>query len=252
MKAARNQKQLKGETQMNSIPTHQNSRTRFVNEHAASIVTAAATTAALILTGSPVPAHADVKIVSEVSVSGMNSNGGPGNNGGGPNGGNRRANGAGAQGGNAGNFGGGSGGQGGPGGFGGGPNGGGGRMGRGGPGGPLLSGLKNGKQTVTTYFKGSKARRETSGGAVVIYDRSTDKIYTLDAAAKTYSVLSFADTLNRGAKLPEPMQQFMSQNATFELKTSTGDTTQNVQVAQRSAQSYNHSGQPFHGSPKAA
>jgi len=47
--------------------------------------------------------------------------------------------------------------------------------------------------TTTTFYKGAKVRTE-NGKSVTIYDAATDKLYTLDASAKTYTVTSIRAT----------------------------------------------------------
>ena len=52
------------------------------------------------------------------------------------------------------------------------------------------------KQTITTYYKGRKARTEVKGGAVTIYDADAGKVFRLDPARKTYTVAALRDVLD--------------------------------------------------------
>ena len=48
-------------------------------------------------------------------------------------------------------------------------------------------------QIVTIYYKGSMARRETAGGLVMLYDSAANKAYALNPTQKTYSVVAMKD-----------------------------------------------------------
>lgn len=50
-------------------------------------------------------------------------------------------------------------------------------------------------QTIVTYYKGDRQRTEI-GDKITIYDGPTDKLYTLDAKTRTYTVSNVGDVAN--------------------------------------------------------
>jgi hypothetical protein len=53
-------------------------------------------------------------------------------------------------------------------------------------------------RTVTTYYKGSQARVEAADGGVTIYDLAAGKLYTLHPTDRTYGVASLQSILAQG------------------------------------------------------
>src|SRR5689334_6672616 len=45
-------------------------------------------------------------------------------------------------------------------------------------------------QQITTYYKGDKARVQSGDGTATLYDLASGKVYSLDNARKTYSVIT--------------------------------------------------------------
>jgi hypothetical protein len=89
---------------------------------------------------------------------------------------------------------------------------------------------------VTTYLKGAKARREVEGGEVTLYDADAARVYTVDSAAKTYSVRAMKDaTRPRGADADTAVLYRMS--AKLSLHESKGGETSRT-VAGMPAQRY--------------
>jgi hypothetical protein len=77
-------------------------------------------------------------------------------------------------------------------------------------------------QTVTTYYKGDKARVEAADGTVTLYDRAAEKVYTLHPAEKTFSALPLKQMLERGADLASQMPtnaRRMSANVKLKVET---------------------------------
>jgi len=54
----------------------------------------------------------------------------------------------------------------------------------------------------TFYFKGNRVREEGPDGAVTLYDRSSNKVYTLNAGDRTYRVASLKDVLDQPEDSP--------------------------------------------------
>jgi hypothetical protein len=58
-------------------------------------------------------------------------------------------------------------------------------------------------QKITTFYKGDKARVEGSNGVVTLYDRTAQKVYTLNSELHTYTVAALKDELaGTGSSVP--------------------------------------------------
>jgi len=57
-------------------------------------------------------------------------------------------------------------------------------------------------QKITTFYKGDKARVEGLNGVVTLYDRSAQKVYTLNSEQHTYTVAALKDELAGATSAP--------------------------------------------------
>ncbi len=71
---------------------------------------------------------------------------------------------------------------------------------------PSPPGSQTPVQTVTIYYKGGMARRETAGGLVMLYDSAAGKVYALNPTQKTYSVVGTKDVFKWLNALDAPAQ----------------------------------------------